>query len=84
MPKARDLNVEAGHTAHTWKRHETSNGIGPKSYAGRYIVRGSVSVSTNEFGGARQSELDGHKEAWNQRPEIGKPVRLRLKHNDGN
>jgi hypothetical protein len=46
-------------------------------------IRGCVSVSTNKFGGTGHCGLDGHQVVWNERPEIGKPVRLRLKHNDG-
>jgi hypothetical protein len=41
------------------------------------------SVGANEFGGTARSGLDGRQESWNQRPEIGKSVRLRVQHNDG-
>lgn len=40
-------------------------------------------LSINELGATRQCGLDCRKEARNQRPEISKPVRFRLEHNDG-
>src|SRR5580704_13894535 len=42
------------------------------------------SVGLNEFGGARLHELDCRQQLWHQRPEVSKPIRFRLKHNDGN
>jgi hypothetical protein len=42
------------------------------------------SVGLNEFGGARPRELDCLQQLWHQRLEVGKPIRFRLKDNDGN
>jgi len=45
---------------------------------------GARSAGLNEFGGAGLGKLDGHQKLWYQRSEIGKPVRLCLKYDDGN
>jgi hypothetical protein len=38
----------------------------------------------NVFGGTTPCGPDGCQESWYKLPEIGKPVRSCLKHNDGN
>ena len=43
----------------------------------------SDSIGANKSWHTRRRGLDGRQETWNQRPEIGKPVRLCLKHNNG-
>jgi len=47
------------------------------------ICAGVRSAGLNEFGGARLRKLDGYQKLWYQRSEIGKPVRFRLKYDNG-
>ncbi len=47
-------------------------------------MRAARSAGLNEFGDAGLRKLDGDQKLWYQRSEIGQPVRLCLKYDDGN